>query len=519
MVKTALLNPAFLMEQQKYGKMWPIATSKSTTGAYPKKYLQNSSMNPFLMSATQMAQALRDGEVSSRDLVDAHIAKIEAVNPRINAIVQKRYDDARAEADAADAKIKRAKDTSKLPPLLGVPCTIKENFAFPGFPQVSGMVSRRNAIADTEATAVARLRAAGAIVMGFSNTPELCMWMETHNHVYGRTNNPYNAAHIVGGSSGGEGSIIGSGASPFGLGADVGGSIRFPAFFNGVFGHKPTPGIVPNTGQYPMPQGQMNFNCVTGPIARRAEDLWPLLSILAGPDDSAPYCTAGALKGNPAQVNVKKLRYFAAASNGQRGVSADMLAAQRRAAEWLGGQAGGLCWLEPKRFAHSFEIWSALMHEAAPEPFARQMGLGSGLRAALELPRWALRQSPHTLPALVLAMVDALPLPQERSVRRGKSLRQELLETLGDDGILLFHPYTRPAPRHNWPMSTPFDFAYCGLFNVLGFPVTQVPLGLNAEGLPLGVQVISAPGNDALTIAVAQALERQFGGWTPPDSD
>ena len=474
-------------------------------------------MNPLTVSATAMAQALRKRQISSRQLVDAHIARIVAVNRRINAMVQFRFDEARLEADAADLRLQAAKPADKLPPLLGVPCTIKENFAFPGYPQVSGLVARRKSLATDTAPTVARLRAAGAIVLGFSNTPELCMWMETNNKVYGRTSNPYDARRVAGGSSGGEGSLIGAGASPFGLGADVGGSIRFPAFFNGVFGHKPTPGIVPNTGQFPLPEGQMNHHCVTGPIARRAEDLWPLLKILAGPDGVDPLCRAKTLVGHPSKVKLDKLRVFAIRDDGRRPVAADMMQAQRDAAEFLGAQAQGVTWLELPRLRHAFEIWSALMHEAKPEPFAIQLGQGQRIGVLRELMKWPLGLTPHTLPALMLAALDSLPLPMQRFVTMGAELREELIDTLGDDGVLLYPPYTRVAPLHNRPLLRPFDFAYCGIFNVLGFPSTQVPLGLNAQGLPLGTQVVGAPGQDARTIAVALQLERQFGGWTPPE--
>ncbi len=473
-------------------------------------------MEPLLMSATQMAAALRAGAITSRELVDAHIARIEAVNPSLNAIVQKRFDIARAEADAADQRLSETSDTSALPPLFGVPCTLKENFALTGFPQVSGLVARRNAIADHDAPTVARLRAAGAIVLGCSNTPELCMWMETNNRVYGRTGNPYDPGCTAGGSSGGEGSIIGSGGSPFGLGADVGGSIRFPAFFNGVFGHKPTPGIVPNTDQVPPPEGEMNRNCVTGPLARRAEDLWPLLKILSGPDGKDPICTAGALHGDPSQVRLKDLRILSIPDNGSRKIAGDLRAAQQRAAEWLGAQGRGLGTVQLPKLKRSFEIWSAMMHLAHPQPFAVQLGQGRRISVVWELIKWCFGKSAHTFPALILALVEALPMPNGIFAKQGRQLREELIQAIGEDGVLLYPPYTRAAPRHNHPLATPFDFAYCGIFNVLGFPSTQVPLGLNARGLPLGVQVIGIPGNDAVTIAVAQALEKQFGGWVPP---
>jgi fatty acid amide hydrolase 2 len=464
-------------------------------------------------SATQLAAQIRRGEVTSAEIVDVHIAHIESVNPTINAVVQQRFADARAEAQRADAMVQAR---AALPPLHGVPCTIKENFAFAGFPQVSGLVARRNAIADHYAPTIERLRAAGAIVLGFTNTSELCMWLESNNRVYGRTNNPYDARRTVGGSSGGEGAIVGAGGSPFGLGADVGGSIRFPAFFNGVFGHKPTPGIVPNTDQMPQPEGQMNFNCVTGPIARRADDLWPLMKILAGPDGRDPVCVAGALKGDPAQVRLSDLRVISLPHNGHNLVEGALKKAQRRAALWLGTQTRGMTEKVIPGMTQSFEIWSALMQKTHPRPFAEQLGQGKRIPVLREVLKWSVGKSDHTWPALQLAMVEAVPMPIDKFAKLGASLRARLLDELGDDGVLLYPPYPCIAPRHNVPLLRPFDFSYCGIFNVLGFPSTQVPLGLDKRGLPLGVQVVGAPGQDARTIAVAQALEKQFGGWVPP---
>lgn len=470
--------------------------------------------DPLRVSASALAAALRAGLTSSRALVEAHIAHIERVNPCINAVVETRFDAARAEADAADALLARRAGEASLPPLLGVPCSIKENFAVAGMRQTSGLVARREVVAAQDATAVARYRAAGAIVLCTTNVPELCMWMETHNRIYGRTANPYDPSRIVGGSSGGEGALIGAGGAPFGLGADVGGSIRFPAFFNGIFGHKPTPGVVPNTGQHPLPQGDMNRNCVTGPLCRRAEDLWPLLRLLAGADDEDPLCD-GALHGDPAAVDLSALAVCSVADDGRHPVSAELRGAQERAAQWLGSRGRGLRKAQPRGMRHAFEVWSTLMHDARPMPFAEQLGQGRRIATGRELLKWGLRRSDHTLPALGLALLESVPMPRARYRRLGASLREELLDLIGD-GVLLYPPYSRPAPRHNAPMLTAFHFAYCGLFNVLGFPATAVPLGLSRRGLPLGVQVIAAPGNDHVCIAAAMALEEAFGGWVPP---
>src|SRR6478672_10441948 len=219
-------------------------------------------------SATDLARAIRDGELTSREVVEAHIANARWRNPDLCAIVADRYDAALDEADAADQKVRQG---GELPPFLGVPCTVKESFAVEGMPNAAGLVHRAEIRADADAPAVARLRAAGAIPIGVTNTSEATMWIESSNHLYGRTNNAYNPKRTAGGSSGGEGAAIGAGFAPIGLGSDIGGSIRLPAFFNGVFGHKPSPGVIPGSGSFPAPSsGTAGEMFATGPLTRRA---------------------------------------------------------------------------------------------------------------------------------------------------------------------------------------------------------------------------------------------------------
>ncbi len=171
----------------------------------------------LLASATQLAQWIRDGKTTSVAVVEAHIARMRQVNPVINAVVSKRIADARVEAADADRQVAaatKAGTLADLPPLLGVPCTIKESFHFNGMPNTAGLVSRIGRRIADDAPTVAKLRAAGAIPLGVTNTSEVCMWMESYNHVYGLTSNPYDTSRTVGGSSGGEGAIVASGASP-----------------------------------------------------------------------------------------------------------------------------------------------------------------------------------------------------------------------------------------------------------------------------------------------------------------
>ncbi len=473
----------------------------------------------ILLSGTELASRIRTRQLSSLEAVEAHIAQIQRVNPRLNAMVAERFAAAREEARRADAVLAAASDPTQLPPFHGVPCSIKECFALTGMPNTSGLVARRGQLASADATGVARLRAAGAIPLGVTNISELCMWMESNNRVYGRSNNPYDPRRTVGGSSGGEGAIVGAGGAPFGLGSDVGGSIRMPAFFNGVFGHKPTGGLIPNSGQFPMPEGEVRRYCTTGPLARRAEDLMPLVRILAGPDGIDGGCIAREL-GDPASVRLEGLRVVSIEDNGLIPVSNDLRQAQRRVAEALAARGARVEWEHVPRLKQSLEIWSAMLSAGGGSDFATMLGNGVPVNAWLELVRWSLGRSSHTLPAIMLALLEKVPKWTPGRTRKlaalGAELRESLVDLLGPSGVMLYPPYASVAPRHAFPLVPPVCWAYTAILNVMELPVTQVPLGLDANGVPLGVQVAAVHGNDHLTIAVACELERIFGGWTVP---
>jgi fatty acid amide hydrolase 2 len=468
-------------------------------------------------SATELAAAIRAGETTSVVVVQEHYDHIDAVNPKLNAVVFQRRREAFAEAAAADTQVAEARAQGRLdalPPLLGVPCTIKENFAFAGTPQASGLLARAHIVNDHDAPTVARLRAAGAVPLGVTNTSELCMWMESFNKVYGITNNPYDPTRTVGGSSGGEGAIIGSGASPFGLGADVGGSIRMPAFFNGVFGHKPSPLLVPNEDQYPEAHGEADRILGTGPLCRRAEDLEPLLRVLAG--DQAQRI------GDPASVDFARLRVLTVAPQRGPRMSKDQLGARDRAVAALVARGATHVPVDLPALDKSFDIWAAMLAEADGQNSFSDMLFGTRhpLRGIRELFRLMAGRSPHTLPLIILATIERLaelaPRRHHRLVETGRGLRARLHDLLGSDGVLVHPPYPTVAPRHYKALWPPFNFVHCAIFNTMEVPATSVPAGLDANGVPTGVQVVAAPENDHLGIASALALEKDLGGWVPP---
>ncbi len=470
-------------------------------------------------SGVALARAIRERRTTSLAVVEAHIARAKRVNPGLNAIVRDRFADALREARRAD-EVVGSTHADDLPTFHGVPITIKEAFAFEGMPNTSGLWARRDVVATEDATVVKRLRDAGAIPLGVTNVSELCMWFESQNKVWGRTNNAYDPRRTAGGSSGGEGAIVGAGAVPFGLGSDVGGSIRMPAFFNGVFGHKATGGIVPSTGNHPPAKHDVQRFVTCGPLARRAEDLMPVMRIIAGPDGVEERCEPCAL-GDPAAVDTKRLTVHSI-ERGPGPVARELVEAQRRAADALAARGARVVTRELPRLKRSFEIWSAMMHEGShgENRFRDLMAAGGEFAPLRELARLPLGKSRYTLPGVLLSLFEEIPdkLPgrSKRIAELGQELDAELGALVGDAEVILYPSFPRLAPIHRTPLLAPFQFAYTAVFNVMRMPSTQVPLGLDARGLPLGVQVAGARGRDHVTIAVAMELERAFGGWRSP---
>src|SRR6266487_6837666 len=288
-------------------------------------------------SALELARAIREQEVTAREVVERHIEALRRAD--LNAVVVERYDESLAEAGEVDERL--AAGEADPPPLLGVPCTIKESFAVAGLPNTGGLLSRRERAAERTAPAAQRLLDAGPILLGLTNLSELTMWIESDNRVYGRTLNAYDRRRTAGGSSGGEGAAVGCGGSAIGLGTDFAGSVRLPAFFNGVFGHKPSTGLVPMTGHFPISDGEAMRMSVLGPLSRRAEDLMPVLRLIAGPDGVDPNVGEVEL-GDPAGVEIEGLEVVISEGATYLPVSRELREARERAAGALAGAGAHL---------------------------------------------------------------------------------------------------------------------------------------------------------------------------------
>jgi amidase len=453
------------------------------------------------MSATALARAIRNKQVSSEEVVNAHLSRIEIVNPKINAVVQIVAEQARAGARAADRALAKGENVGALH---GVPMTIKDSLDTAGVITTAGTKGHEKFIPKEDATVVKRLREAGAILLGKTNTPELTLAGETDNLVYGRTNNPYDLSRSPGGSSGGAVAIIASGGSPFDIGSDTVGSIRFPCSFCGVAGIKPTSGRVPRTGHiisYEM--GYMESYTQLGPIARNIEDLVLILSIIAGPDWRDPYSVPSPL-GRPDAIDLKKLKVSFHTENGVTATADVVRNVVRNAAK-------------------AIEATGAVVEESRP-PGVEELFADNGASDGGALFR-SILQSVGTVEAspLLKGAVD----PRQKSssaadleaylVRIAK-FRSRMLAFMERYDVIICPTFGQPVPLHGYysKIRFPSDYSYTMTYNVTGWPAVVVRGGTSSDGLPVGVQIIARPYREDVALCVAADLERALGGFKPP---
>jgi amidase len=452
-------------------------------------------------SAVEMAAAIRSGDVSSRELVAACLRRIELVNPAINAVV--RFADGPLEAaEQADADLRRG---AVLGPLHGVPFTIKDSLDTAGVITSAGTVGWADRVPDRDATVVARLGAAGGILLGKTNTPEFTWANEADNLVYGRTSNPYDLDRSPGGSSGGSAAIVAAGGSPFDIGSDTGDSIRQPSHVCGVAGLKPTSGRVPRTGHHPSYRGILESLTQLGPIARRVDDLSLILPIIAGPDGEDPHVAPVAL-GDPADVTISGLRAAWFADNGVHTPSAETMTTVRRAAEALRDAGAQVDERVPPDQARAADLWERLV-DADGHAWLRRLIAAAGTEGAGSYAGradWVSASFPlpgDELTALVEAVDD---------------VRASMLRWIHDVDVIVSPVLPRPALPHGAGYTSAFADTYSEVHNLTGWPAAVVRGGTSPEGLPIGVQLIAPPWREDIVLAAAKVVEDALGGWQPP---
>jgi len=466
-----------------------------------------------LMSLCEMADAIRQHKISSLDLVEAHIARIERLNPRLNAYTHTDFDRARAEARAADAGVHSAAGSKSLGSLHGVPMSMKSSIDVAGWPCECGSLLRRDYFAPTDAPLVARLRAAGAIMLGNTNVPEFLMAWETDNSLHGRTNNPWDPDRTPGGSSGGEAAAIASGCSAGGIGSDGGGSIRVPSHFSGICGLKPTPGRVPSTGHFPGSAGPFAQLGVVGPMARTVRDVERIFQVVAGPDPGDP-CSAPVPLRHSSDAEIRKLRVGYFAEHVLAPVTSETAAAVRKAADALRSQGFEVVEWLPENLDRAQKLWFNLFCRAGQMAFSPMLeGNDNRMSPILRQFRDRIALEP---PLTSTELLDTL---LERDV-----LRARFLAKMEEFPILLCPVASIPAFRHGereWMVQgRKVEYldamAYSAWFNLLGTPGAVVPVSPSPEGLPIGVQIVGRPWEEEATLAVAAKIEQASGGFHCP---
>jgi Asp-tRNA(Asn)/Glu-tRNA(Gln) amidotransferase A subunit family amidase len=462
------------------------------------------------LSAVSLAERIRRKALSPVELVESHLAQIEELNPRLNAFVQVDAELARRQAQAAEAAVG---DGEGLGPLHGVPLSIKSSIDVAGWRCESGSKLRAGVVAAQDAPLVSRLRQAGAIILGVTNTPELLMAWETDNLLYGRTNSPWDLSRTPGGSSGGEAAAIAAGMSAGGVGSDGGGSIRVPAHFSGICGLKPTPGRIPATGHFPVSAGPFALLGVVGPMARTVADLKVLFEVLQGPDDGDP-CAAPVPVRWPEKDDLKRIRIGYFEDDGRTPVTPETRAAVRSAAGALRRAGFQVEPFRPEGLELARQLWWKIFgiaggmllgpmmrgHEAEISPLLRQF---SG---------WVAAEPVHTGESLLDTWL-------QRDV-----VRMQIFAQMRKYPVLLCPAAAVPAFRHgerSWQVEGRTvqyleAWSYAEWFNLLGTPAAVVPVGKSPEAMPIGVQIVARPWEEELVLSVAAAVEQQCGGWTPP---
>ena len=477
--------------------------------------------NHAFASATRLASDIRDRRVGCLELLDFFLARAERYNPALNAIIAWQVDKARDRARAADAALARGENWG---PLHGVPMTVKESFNLAGLPTTFGNPGWKDNIPTGNAVLVDRLERAGAVIFGKTNVPYMLQDSQSYNDIYGTTNNPWDLACGPGGSSGGEAATLAAGMSALGAGSDIAGSLRNPAHYSGVYGHKPSWGLIPTRGHGPPGIVTPTDISVVGPMARHAEDLALALDVLAGPDllqqaawrVALPASRARRLRDfrvavwassplAPIDDSVAALIAAAVDAVGEAGATVD--ASARPPVELAGNQqlfmlllrAATAGRLPDAEFAEQQKIAATLAPDDMSPRAHVARGATLGHRAwgaaneARNKLRYAWRDFFARFDVLLAPVAATAAYPHDHNPDRGA--RRVIVNG-------------EPAPH--------VDITWAGLASLCYLPATAAPIGLTSRGLPVGLQIIGAEGEDATTIEFARLLAEEIGGFVAP---
>ncbi len=459
-------------------------------------------MDIICSSTVQLASAIHAKNLSSEEVVSAYLKQIEKVNPNLNAIVQLTAEEALQQAIEADILLAKGEIRG---PLHGVPMTIKDSLDTAGVITTWGTPGRKNHIPMEDATVVKRMKKAGAILLGKTNTPEFTLTYETENPIYGRTNNPYNSEQTPGGSSGGEAVIIAACGSPIGIGSDTGGSIRVPSHFCGLAGIKPTSGRVPRTG-HAISYGQLIDSLTQlGPIARYVEDLSLILSIITGEDGVDPFIVPMPLN-NYKDVNLDGMK--AAIINNNKIVAPDeeTIKVLNKTAKVLSEAGVNINEIHPSGIEESFNIFTGLL-----------FGWDGGdlVRILLDRAGTTINES-----SLGLLLSDSRMSSMEllHLIEQWDNFRQRVISSLNNYDLILSPVNAYHKMSHGTSLDNIKSFSYTMTFNLTGLPAGVVRAGTSNKGLPIGIQIAAQSWREDIVLAALNHIEKTIGGWQAPSA-
>jgi amidase len=457
------------------------------------------------LPAHELVRLMSTGAVSCREVVEAHLARIEAVNPMLNALVEPA--DPEQCLQLADHADKCAPRGDPLGRAHGLPVVVKDVMRVAGLACSGGSRALR-AVARDDATAVSRLRAEGAIVLGLTNVPELGRGGESNNNLYGRTNNPYDLSRTPGGSSGGSAALVAVGGAALSVGTDEGGSIRQPCHNTGIAGLKPSHGRIPRTGNvFGDAPGIFGPFSHYGPLARSVSDLFLGLSIMSGPDLRDPYAVPAPL-GSPDDVDLATLRVATYLDDGISPPSEEVAAVVSAAADALREVTAGVEHATPGCLDRTMELlWKSVFLGGD-----RGRGFEEDLRAiGATDPSEELAEFLTQAREVEFSLTDA-----RRHLADLDTYRVEMLKFVADYDVIVCPAMPTPAKPHHHGLVEINDFSHLMVHNVTRWPAAVVRCGTSHAGLPIGVQVVARPWQDVTALAVAGHLEKAFGGWRPP---
>src|SRR5216683_3347982 len=475
--------------------------------------------------AKELVEALHARKISSLELAEHVIARIEALDPRINAVVVRDFDRAREAAKAADAAPVRVERR----PLLGIPMVVKESFNVAGLPTTWGIPTAKNWTPKEDALTVARLKAAGAVILGKTNVPISLGDWQSYNDIYGTTNNPWDLGRTPGGSSGGSAAALAAGYGPLSLGSDIGGSLRVPAHYCGVYAHKPTLNLVPSRGHTPPPFPPLPFDrdlAVIGPMARSAADLSLLLDVIAGPDPMEAGKAYQLALPPPRHGELKKFRVLVIDTDPVMPTSKSMRGAIEKLAANLGKAGATIARASPllPDFAASSRLYMRMLMSFLAASFAPEV-YADARAAASKLAPDDMSLVAERLRGIVLSHRDWVTADSGRA-----RLRAQWRELFKSFDAVICPVMPTPAYPHDHSQEQemrrieidgkayvyPDQLAWAGIATLPGLPATAIPIGLSPEGLPVGVQIVGPWLEDRTPLKLAELIEREFGGFVPP---